>query len=121
MRKINLLYFATVIVSLFILSCSNLTKSNTIEGKYLKTEGSGGVFENASLTIEKLDENSYEVSGYNSNGEVEWQESATVQGEKNVIGWTDKWLPIKITFNNNNAEMVAGEGTFGRFKFKKEN
>lgn len=108
------------LLSMSIISCSNPFTSNSIEGEYSKIEGNGSVFENASLKIEKTGDNTYQVTGYKSNGNPEWHETATTQNKSNVIGWTDKWLPITITFEGDNAEMVAGEGAFGRFKFKKK-
>ena len=97
MMKIKKLLPLTILLSVLI-SCANFKNSNNIDGIYLKTEGNGTVFENASLKIEKTIENTYEITGYKSNGMEEWQQTAIVQGNDNVIGWTDKWLAITITF-----------------------
>ena len=107
--KLFLLFLQLVI----IISCSNL--NTKIEGKYKKVEGNGTVFENSLIEIQKINENTYLVEGYNSSHKLEWHADAQkVNNQK--ITWTDKYLPCEISFDGENAELLfGGNGTFGRF------
>ena len=98
-----------------IIAVLSSCKTN-ISGTYQKQEGSGGVFENAFIRILPSKEQ-YLIQATNSQDVVEWTYLANYNSGKLI--WTDKFLPMEISFSGDNAILKAGNGALGEYKFTK--
>lgn len=101
-------------VCFFFLSCSN----NKIEGRYQKIEGGGTVFTNYAIVIKKIDEKTFLITAYDSNFTKEWEKEGKLTDKGKLI-WSDAWLPEEISFDKGEMELLVGNGTFGKYRFKK--
>jgi hypothetical protein len=106
--------YLILILLLFLYSCN----SKNIEGSYKKIDGSGGVFQNEFIRISKIDNENYLVKAFDSNQNPEWVNRAKLTKSKKLI-WSDASLPMEINFDGEDLNLLAGNGTFGSFRFRK--
>lgn len=109
----NSIRIVTAALMLCFAACKHAT---SVEGTY-KAVGAGiGVSQNSYLSITKKGED-YEVCVQDGQDNSKYSWTAQLQGDK--LAWTDKSIPMEISFDGKYATMKTAGGVMGQYKFEK--